>query len=172
MTIDVDILGQLVPNPATMIVQLCSTLVLFLLVKKFLWKPIMNFFHTREDKMQSDLDASEQAKQAALSDRQKALEELNNASDKSNEIVEAAQKEAKSQRNAILEQANTEAQAARKKAQIQIEADRQGMVNSMKTEMVNVAMDAAGKLIGEKSVDELDKQAIQDFVEKASADGQ
>ena len=34
--IDVDIIGQLVPNPLTMVVQLCSTLVLFLLAKKFL----------------------------------------------------------------------------------------------------------------------------------------
>ena len=30
--IDIDIVGQLLPNPLTMIVQLCSTLVLFLLM--------------------------------------------------------------------------------------------------------------------------------------------
>ena len=32
--IDIDVLGQLIPNPVTMLVQLCSTLVLFLLMKK------------------------------------------------------------------------------------------------------------------------------------------
>jgi F-type H+-transporting ATPase subunit b len=168
MSIDVDIVGQLVPNVMTMIVQLCSTLVLFLLVKKFLWKPIQNFFHTREEKMQSDLAAGEQAKKDALTDRQKALEELNEASDQSAQIVDAAQKEARAQRQTILDQANTEAAAARKKAKQQIEADRLNMADDMKKEMVDVAMSAAGKLIGEKSVDDLDRKSVHDFVEKAA----
>ncbi len=37
--LEVDIIGQLIPNPLTMVVQLCSTAVLFLLAKKFLWGP-------------------------------------------------------------------------------------------------------------------------------------
>ena len=60
--IDIDIVEQLIPNPMTMLVQLCSTLVLFLLMKKFLWKSVKNFLDVRADKMQSDLAESEQAK--------------------------------------------------------------------------------------------------------------
>ena len=33
--ITIDIVEQLIPNPLTMLVQLCSTLVLFLLMKKY-----------------------------------------------------------------------------------------------------------------------------------------
>ena len=33
--ITIDVIGQLIPNPMTMLAQLCSTLVLFLFVKKF-----------------------------------------------------------------------------------------------------------------------------------------
>ena len=33
--IDIDVIGQLLPNPITMLTQLCSTLVLFLVIKKF-----------------------------------------------------------------------------------------------------------------------------------------
>ena len=57
--IDIDILSQLIPNPITMVVQLCSTLVLFLLMKKFLWTSVQNFLGKRADKMQSDLEESE-----------------------------------------------------------------------------------------------------------------
>ena len=49
--IDIDIVEQLIPNPMTMLVQLCSTLVLFLLMKKFLWKSVKNFLDVRADKM-------------------------------------------------------------------------------------------------------------------------
>ena len=30
--IDIDVIGQLLPNPITMLTQLCSTLVLFLMI--------------------------------------------------------------------------------------------------------------------------------------------
>ena len=167
--IDVDIIGKLVPNPLSMVVQLCSTLVLFLLVKKFLWKSVQNFFNARTEKMQSDLTAGEQAKNEAIADRDKAHEELSHAAAKSEEIVNAAVKEAKDEKAGILAQASREAEAERKKAHEQIEAERNAMYDSVKEEMVNVAMDAAGKLIGEKNGEELDRKAIADFVKEASA---
>ena len=93
--IDIDILSQLIPNPITMVVQLCSTLVLFLLMKKFLWTSVQNFLGKRADKMQSDLEESEALKKAASVDREKASQELGEASNKSQQIVDAAIKEAK-----------------------------------------------------------------------------
>ena len=170
--IDVDVLGQLIPNPLTMIVQLCSTLVLFLLMKKFLWTSVQNFLEKRSEKMQSDLDASEQAKQDAFSDRQKAMEQLTEASKKSEEIVSAAIKQAKVEKDSILAQADKEAANTKKKAHEQIEAERAAMYDSMKKEMVEVALAAAGKLIGENSGTEYDRDAISAFVKEASEHGE
>ncbi len=168
--ITIDIVEQLVPNPITMLVQLCSTLILFLVAKKFLWKSVKNWIDARGDKMQEDLAASEKAKQEALADRQNALSQLNEASGKANEIVEAAVKEASSQKQMILEQANQEADATKKKAHAQIEAERQQMYEDLRTEMVDVAMEAAKKLVGNQDVEKLDAQAIEAFVKEASND--
>ena len=170
--ITVDIVEQLIPNPITMLVQLCSTLVLFLLMKKILWKSVKNFLNARADQMQADLAASEQAKQEALSDRQKALEQLTEASSKSEEIVAAAVKQAKDEKAAIMAQADKEAAAVRAKAHEQIEAERQGMYESMKKEIVDVALAAAEKLVGENSGETLDRQAIDAFVKEASGHGE
>jgi F-type H+-transporting ATPase subunit b len=46
------------------------------------------------------------------------------------------------------------------------------MADDVKEEMVNVAMDAAGKLIGEKNGEEIDRKAIADFVKEAAAHDQ
>ena len=170
--INVDIIGKLVPNPLSMVVQLCSTLVLFLFVKFFLWKSVQKFFNARMDKMQSDLTAGEQAKKEAVTALEDAKLQLTNASSKSQEIVDAAVKEAKDEKASILAQASKEADAERKKAREQIEAERNAMYDSVKEEMVNVAMDAAGKLIGEKNGEEMDRKAIADFVKEASAHDQ
>ena len=168
--IDIDIVEQLIPNPMTMLVQLCSTLVLFLLMKKFLWKSVRNFLDVRADKMQSDLAESEQAKQDALTDRQKALEELQGASARGEKIVEAAVKQAKDEKESILLEAGKQADALRKKAQEQIESDRQQMYDGMSKEMVEVAMSAVEKLVGSKDTSDMDRKAIEEFVKDASHD--
>lgn len=168
--IDIDIVEQLIPNPMTMLVQLCSTLVLFLLMKKFLWKSVKNFLDVRADKMQSDLAESEQAKQDALTDRQKALEELQGASARGEKIVEAAVKQAKDEKEYILLEAGKQADALRKKAQEQIESDRQQMYDGMSKEMVEVAMSAVEKLVGSKDTSDMDRKAIEEFVKDASHD--
>lgn len=168
--IDIDIVEQLIPNPMTMLVQLCSTLVLFLLMKKFLWKSVKNFLDVRADKMQSDLAESEHAKQDALTDRQKALEELQGASARGEKIVEAAVKQAKDEKESILLEAGKQADALRKKAQEQIESDRQQMYDGMSKEMVEVAMSAVEKLVGSKDTSDMDRKAIEEFVKDASHD--
>ena len=169
--IDVDIVGQLVPNPLTMIVQLCSTLVLFLIAKIFLWPSVKKYLDARSEKMQSDLNESEKAKQDAFSDREKAKEQLSEASGKAEEIVNAAIRQAKDEKAGILEQAGREAEAVRKKAEEQINAERQAMYADMKKEMVDIAMSAAGKLIGETNGEDLDRAAIDAFIKDAEDHG-
>ena len=170
--IDIDIIGQLIPNPVTMIVQLTSTLVLFLCIKKFLWKSVENFLSKRSDKMQSELEESEKAKAAALADRQNALQQLETASSKSEQIVTAAVKEAKDEKKAILDQASRQAGDTLARAKEQIEAERRDMKDSMQKEMVEVAMDAAGKLIGQKSSEDMDREAVERFVKEAQGHGE
>ena len=166
--IDVDIVGQLVPNPLTMIVQLCSTLVLFLLMKKYLWSSVKEFLAKRGEKMQEDLTAGEQARLAAESDREAAALQLKNAGSRSEEIVAAAVKEAGSRKETILAEANKEADMVRKKAREQMQAERDAMYSDMQREMVEVAMAAAGKLLAKDSAEELDEKAIDAFVKEAT----
>ena len=165
--IDVDIVGQLVPNPLTMIVQLCSTLVLFLLMKKYLWSSVKEFLAKRGEKMQEDLTAGEQARLAAESDREAAALQLKNAGSRSEEIAAAAVKEAGSRKDEILADANREAEQVKNKAREQMQAEREAMYSDMQKEMIEVAMSAAGKLLAKDNGEELDRQAIDAFVKEA-----
>jgi F-type H+-transporting ATPase subunit b len=166
--IDVDIVGQLIPNPITMFTQLCSTLVLFLLMRKFLWKSVKEFLAARGAKMQEDLTAGEQARLAAETDRAEAAAQLKNACSKSEEIVAAAVKEAASRKEEILADAAHEAEQVKSKAREQMAAEREAMYSDMQKEMVEVAMAAAGKLLAKESGEDLDRQAIDAFVKEAT----
>ena len=159
--IDIDVIGQLLPNPITMLTQLCSTLVLFLVIKKFLWKSITGMLDRRAEKMQEELTASEQARQQAQQDRENARQELKEAVTRSQTMIEKATVEAK-----------TEADDQIIRARGQIELERSQMQSEIHREMVEVAMSAAEKLIGEKSSEAGDRQAVDQFVKEVSAYGQ
>ena len=169
---EVNIVEQLFPNVLTVLVQLCSTFVLFLIAKYFLWASVKSFLDARAEKIQEELVLSQQAKEEALADRRVALEQLNTASTKSEEIVSAAIQQAKQEKKQILAQADKEAAAVKQRAQEQIEAERREMYASMKKEMVDVAFSAAGKLIGEHEGKKVDRQAIDAFVKEAVGDGE
>lgn len=169
---EVNIVEQLFPNGLTVLTQLCSTLVLFLVAKHFLWASVKKFLDARAEKMQEELALSQKAKEEAFADRKAALEQLNTASTKSEEIVSAAIQQAKQEKKQILAQADKEAAAVKQRAQEQIEAERREMYASMKKEMVDVAFSAAGKLIGEYEGEKVDRQAIDAFVKEAVGDGE
>ena len=166
--IDIDIISQLIPNPITMLVQLCSTLVLFLLARKFLWASVKNFLQKRSEKMQEDLKQSENARSAAETDRQAAAEQLSQAGARSEQIIEAAVREAKVEKDSIIAQANKEAESMRKKAEEQIEAQREQMFQSLQQDIVDIAITAAGKIIQNKDGEDLDHDAVDAFVKEVS----
>lgn len=159
-----DIQGVLFPNWITMLVQLCSTLVLFLLCKKLLWKPARDILAKRRDKMNENLMSSQKLREDASVELDKAKEELEHARNRSGEIVESARKEAENLRAEIVNKANSEASAKLALADKEIEQKERDAQDRIHDEMVDVAMAAVSKLMQDKAASSDDKKAIEDFI--------
>lgn len=159
-----DIQGVLFPNWITMLVQLCSTLVLFLLCKKLLWKPARDILAKRRDKMNENLMSSQKLREDASVELDKAKEELEHARNRSGEIVESARKEAENLRAEIVNKANSEASAKLALADKEIEQKERDAQDRIHDEMVDVAMAAVSKLMQDKATSSDDKKTIEDFI--------
>lgn len=159
-----DIQGVLFPNWITMLVQLCSTLVLFLLCKKLLWKPARDILAKRRDKMNENLMSSQKLREDASVELDKAKEELEHARNRSGEIVESARKEAENLRAEIVNKANSEASAKLALSDKEIEQKERDAQDRIHDEMVDVAMAAVSKLMQDKATSSDDKKAIEDFI--------
>lgn len=159
-----DIQGVLFPNWITMLVQLCSTLVLFLLCKKLLWKPARDILAKRRDKMNENLMSSQKLREDASVELDKAKEELEHARNRSGEIVESARKEAENLRAEIVNKANSEASAKLALVDKEIEQKERDAQDRIHDEMVDVAMAAVSKLMQDKATTSDDKKAIEDFI--------
>ena len=162
--ITIDVIGQLIPNPMTMLAQLCSTLVLFLFVKKFLWTSVTNFLDARLAAMQMDLKQSAEARKEAEADRETARAEVRQARETSRRILEKVKDESEALRTSIVNQAKKEAELKIEAADRAIEAQKKQAHDEMVQEMVSVAMAAAEKLMSEKSDAQDDAKIIEDYV--------
>jgi len=161
-----DIQGVLFPNWLTMLVQLCSTLVLFLLCKKYLWAPARKILKARQTKMNEGLEKARELQVEATKNLDEAKKNLDDARNRSSEIIESARKEATNLKEELIKQAKKEASDKLARADVQIEEKKKEAKQEIHDEMVDVALMAVSKLLNDKATSADDKKAIETFIKE------
>ena len=150
-----------------LVFTIINLLVLYLLMKKFLFGPIIKVMDVRKAMIdQQFAGAKEQEDQA------KALKEqyegaLKSAREESFQIMEQARKEAKAQADKTVEDTQAKVSAMLAKAQEDINTERENAMRQMKDDVASLAMEAAGKIIGKNSGADQDLSLYDQFIEKA-----
>lgn len=150
-----------------LVFTIINLLVLYLLMKKFLFGPIIKVMDVRKTMIdQQFAGAKEQEDQA------KALKEqyegaLKSAREESFQIMEQARKEAKAQADKTVEDTQAKVSAMLAKAQEDINTERENAMRQMKDDVASLAMEAAGKIIGKNSGADQDLSLYDQFIEKA-----
>ena len=163
---NVDVQGLLFPNILTMVTQLLSTLIIFLAVKKWLWKPVKNILAKRSEKMQESLDSAFKQNEEATKHLEESQKELDAARVSSKEIIDAARIEATNLKNEIVSNAKKEAQAKLDSAENKIEQRKNEVRDELHDEMVNVAMAAVSKLLEDKATSSDDEKALDKYIKE------
>ena len=150
-----------------LVFTIINLLVLYLLMKKFLFGPIIKVMDVRKAMIdQQFAGAKEQEDQA------KALKEqyegaLKSAREESFQIMEQARKEAKAQADKTVEDTQAKVSAMLAKAQEDINTERENAMRQMKDDVASLAMKAAAKVIGKNSGADQDLSLYDQFIEEA-----
>ena len=150
-----------------LVFTIINLLVLYLLMKKFLFGPIIKVMDVRKAMIdQQFAGAKEQEDQA------KALKEqyegaLKSAREESFQIMEQARKEAKAQADHTVEETTAKVDAMLAKAQEDIRMERENAMRQMKGDVASLAMEAAAKIIGKNSGADQDLSLYDQFIEEA-----
>ena len=163
---NVDVQGALFPNVLTIITQLVSILIIFLAVKKFLWKPVKGIIAKRSEKMQESLDSAFEQNKEATKNLEESRKELDEAKASSKEIIDAARVEATNLKNEIVADAKKQAQSKLDSAERKIEQRKSEVRDELHDEMVNVAMAAVSKLLGDKATSSDDEKALEKYIDE------
>lgn len=152
-------------DPTTIILVLANTLILFLVLKHFLFDKVNKIIDDRktevEDTFKRADEAEDKAKKLELEYNQKIM----SAKEESAEIVRNATKKAQTRSDEIISEAKTEAKAIVANANAEIEREKKIAVNQIKDEIAGIAFSAAEAVI-EKELDTKDNEKlIESFID-------
>lgn len=153
-------------NLVNMLVQLTATLVLYFILRKFLYFPIKDLLNKRQYYIMKNVEDSEKnnlKSQVALRDYELKLKE---AKKEANEIVDQAKKRADDIVNKSVSDAKEESRKIMEKADKELANKKSMAMDEMKGDMVNIAILAAEKLIGENISTKKDKEIIEKSIEE------
>ena len=146
-------------NFFTALFTLINTVTLFLVLKKFLWGPVMKMIQDRQQEIDDMYASAEKAKTQAVELREAYESKLADANQTGERIVKEATVRGQERQNDIILQAKEEADAIRRKAETDVVREKKKAMNDAKNEIAGIAMDIAEKIIG-RSLNEQDQTAL------------
>jgi F-type H+-transporting ATPase subunit b len=139
----------IMPEPGSIIWTVCVFVVLLLVLRKWAWGPIVKGLQAREDGIKDDIEGAKSARTEA----QELLDKYKQQMDEASKEVQRKISEANERANALYEQrkgeVETDLDAMKNKAKSEIEQERQKAVQELRQEVVEIAIIAAGKVIGQ-----------------------
>lgn len=144
----------------TLVMQLINTLIICLLLGKFLVKPVHELVRKRQDGITSSMREAELKNQEALQLKATYEEKLKDAGRESRKLINEAKEKADVNSRRVLDLANKRTEELKRQAEMEIEEEKHRKVNEAKDEIVGMAVFMAQKIL-EKELDQ-DKQ--KDFV--------
>ena len=148
-------------------IQLASTIILFLVVRFLLWKPITKILEQRRDAIDKELNDAKAAKEEAVKLEEELILEKKKAQSEIRELLSNAEKEANLKRDEIINQAKEEAKKRLANLEDELALEKANMQQDIKKEIIDIAFAAAEKIVS-KEVDK-DKylDVIDDILEEA-----
>ncbi len=151
-------------NLGYLISQIINFVLLLVLLRIFLYRPIVNMLDRRREKIRADLDEADKARSQAETAKQEYEKQLEQAREERRSIVAQANEQAEKMREEILEKARAEAQQLVAKTEEETEALRRQTLIGAQDEIVDLAVAAAGKVVGESLDEKAHRRLIQEFI--------
>lgn len=150
------------------LIQLCATLILFILVRFLLWKPITRIIEKRREVIDKELEEAKESNNNARKLASDAQIKYDEAHIKIKQMLDKAEKDANLRKDEIIKQAKDEAKRRLDVLEEEIALEIQNANEEIKKQIVDIAMTAASKII-EKEVDQ-DKyiNLVNEIFEEAS----
>ena len=147
-----------------------NILVLFLLLKHFLFKPITEMMESRTAEIENNLKDAEDQKQKASELTAQYEEKLQGAHAEAAQIVSEARQRGQREYDAILKTAGQDAQKEQERARADMEREREEMLRGVQENVTELVLLTASKLSQKELDEESDRKLVDSFLSEAGGD--
>ena len=133
-----------------LVFTIINLLVLYFLMKKFLFKPVNNIIAQREEAIKKQFDDADEAQKKADDLKKQYEDSLVNAKEDSAKLVQEAREKARVEYDRIVKSADEEVTKRMQKAEETIQEEKNKSIRSMQSEIQNLVVAAASKVVGDR----------------------
>ena len=152
-------------NIWNILISIANLVILYLLVKRFLFKPVQKMLSDRQKAVDKVYDEANAARQEAIDDKILYSEKLANAKTEANDIIRTANERANAISEDIISDARSKANAALRKADEDIAFERKKAINEIKNDISDISVDIAEKMIGREINKDDHRELIDSFID-------
>ena len=150
--------------PWTVILQILNLLLLMVLFKKYLFKPVTEILEKRQAEIEGHYQEAQQAETDAKAMKADYESKMAGARQEADRVIKTATESANAMSASIVEDARTQADQLKRRAQTEIDLERRRAFDEVKGELSGIALDIASQVI-EREVNEKDHEAfIDEFI--------
>ena len=143
------------------VISLANLTILFLILKKFLFKPVQNVLEQRQKTLDSKYEAADKSVAEAEESKKAWEEKLRSAEGKADSIIKEATEDAKNHSDRIVAEARNTAEGIIRQAQNAAELERRSAEEGIKREIVDVSAALTEKILG-REINMQDHRAMID----------
>ena len=147
------------------VISLCNLCILFLIVKRFLYKPVKKVLAERQAHVDGVYEQADEARRAAEQDQAAWAEKMSHAREEADAIVKRAAESADRSGSAMLAEAQSRADGIVRQAEEEARLTRLRAEEGIRREIAGVSTELAEKLL-EREINERDhRNLIDSFID-------
>jgi F-type H+-transporting ATPase subunit b len=153
-------------NLPVLLGQLLSFILLLVVLRLFVYKPVLAMLDERRERIREGLTAAERGQAQAVEASQEAQRQIEAARQEGQGIVAQAQQVSQRIQEDARQQAIVQQEAMLERARNEIQLERDAAISELRKEFADLTIAAAEKVIGQS----LDRNAHQRLIEQALAE--
>ena len=126
--------------------------------------PLTRMLQERRARVEQGVADAEEARKARESAEAERLTALQEARREANEILTRAQKVAQDSRDADIAATKAELERMRERATAEIDAEKQRAITELRSEVADLALQAAGRVVGETMSADRERRLVEEFL--------
>ncbi|MDP2207919.1 MAG: F0F1 ATP synthase subunit B [Bacteroidota bacterium] len=153
-------------NPGLIIWTIVTFLILMFLLTKLAWKPLLSALEKREEHIRSSIDRAEKAARDAEHQAAENKKHIANAEVKASKLLKEGHELGEKLKAEIVEKAHHHARHMVESAKLEIEREKEAALLKLRSEVADLAIIAAKKIIGETLDVEKHRKVVDSYLDE------